>query len=94
MAATNGRISRHEQAVIRAEMRRLARALEPYRILPRDALKRAAGAANWHEGGFGRALGAAVREGEVEPLPGGFYRAAGTQPAVHTTDETGASDSR
>ena len=94
MAATNGRISRHEQAVIQAEMRRLARALEPYRILPRDALKRAAGAENWHEGGFDRALGAAVREGEVEPLPGGFYRSAGSGTAIHATDETGAGDSQ
>lgn len=71
-----GRVSRHEQAVIQAEMRRLARALRPYRILHRDALKQAAGAEKWHDVGFDRALHAAVRAGAVEPLPGGFYRNA------------------
>lgn len=69
-----GRVARHEQAVIQAEMRRLARALKPYRILHRDALQRAAGADSWHDGGFDRALYAAVKAGAVEPLPGGFYR--------------------
>jgi hypothetical protein len=73
-ARDRGRISRHEQAVIQAEMRRLARALRPYRILHRDALKRAAGAEKWHEGGFDRALRAAVRTGTVEPVGDGFYR--------------------
>lgn len=38
---------RHDQAVIQAEVRRLARALRPYRVRQRDALKRNAGAAYW-----------------------------------------------
>lgn len=75
-AVDRGRISRHEQAVIQAEMRRLARALRPYRILHRTALKQAAGAEKWHDVGFDRALRAAVRAGAVEPLPGEFYRDA------------------
>lgn len=80
MAVTDrGRISRHDQAVIQAEMRRVARALRPYRILHREALKRAAGAEKWHEGGFDRALRAAVQTGRVEPVGDGFYR-NGEQP--------------
>ena len=75
-ASHRARINRHEQAVIQAEMRRLARALKPYRILHRDALQHAAGADSWHDGGFDRALRAAVKAGAVEPLPGGFYRDA------------------
>jgi hypothetical protein len=70
------RISRHEQAVIQAEVRRLARCLKPYRILHRDALERACGAEKWHEGGFERALQEAVKAGAVQSLPGGFYREA------------------
>jgi hypothetical protein len=41
---------RHEEAVIAAEVRRLARALAPYRELQRDALRRTAGASSWREG--------------------------------------------
>lgn len=70
------RVSRHDQAVIQAEVRRLASCLKPYRILHRDALERACGSENWHEGAFERALKEAVRAGAVEPLPGGFYRDA------------------
>jgi hypothetical protein len=70
------RISRHEQAVIQAEMRRLSRALAPYRVLHRDALEEVAQARQWHEGGFDAALREAVRSGLVEPLPGKFYRDA------------------
>ncbi|HET6867941.1 MAG TPA: hypothetical protein VFH80_18655 [Solirubrobacteraceae bacterium] len=33
---------RHEDAVIQAEVRRLARALAPYRVLQEDTLRRAA----------------------------------------------------
>lgn len=36
---------RHEQAVIQAEVRRLARALRPSRVKGRDALERSGGAA-------------------------------------------------
>lgn len=68
------RLHRHEQAVIQAEVRRLARALRQYRVLPRDTLARVVGAERWRDGGFERALNAAVRSGEVESLPGGFYR--------------------
>jgi hypothetical protein len=73
MSPVNQRISRHEQAVIQAEVRRLARALQTYRVLHRDALREVAGAEKWHDVGFDRALKAAVRSGAVEQLPGEFY---------------------
>lgn len=71
-------LRRHEEAVVQAEARRLALALAPYRILHKHALERAAGATQWHEGGFDRALAAAVRAGIIERLPAGFYRDART----------------
>ncbi len=71
------RVTRHDRAVIQAEIRRLARTLKPYRILHRDALERACGAERWHEGGFDRALHEAVRSGAVQRLPGDFYRDTG-----------------
>jgi len=43
---------RHEDAVIQAEVRRLARALGPYRGLQEDTLRPAAGAGSWHDVGF------------------------------------------
>ena len=65
---------RHDEAIIQAEVRRLARALRPYGVLHRDALEQAADARRWHEGGFDSALDAAVRAGAVQRLPSGFYR--------------------
>ncbi len=55
-------------------MRRLARALGPYRILQRKALEEVAGASRWRQGAFDSALGAAVRSGAIEPLPEDFYK--------------------
>ena len=43
---------RHENAVFQAEVRRLARALGPYRGLQEDTLRPAAGAGSWHDVGF------------------------------------------
>jgi hypothetical protein len=68
-------LRRHEDAVIQAEVRRLARALAPYRVLQRDARRRTAGAESWHEGGFERALAAAVEAGRIERLSDEFYAA-------------------
>lgn len=65
---------RHSEAVIQAEVRRLARALRPYGVLHRNALERAAGAERWHEGSFDRALSRAVGSGAIERLPAGFLR--------------------
>jgi hypothetical protein len=70
------RVARHHNAVLQAEVRRLARTLNQYRILHRDTLERACGAEKWHEGGFDSALHEAIKAGALEPLPGGFYRAA------------------
>ena len=63
----------HEEAVLRAEVKRLVHALAPYGVLQREVLRREAGASNWHEPGFDRALDAAVRQGQIEALPLGFY---------------------
>ena len=71
------RARRHDEAVIQAEVRRLARALGPYGVLQRDALEQAAGALRWREGGFDTALAKAQDTGVVERLPAGFYRTAG-----------------
>jgi hypothetical protein len=66
--------SRHDDAVIQAEVRDLASALRPFGALSGHALESAAEAAKWHEGGFRRALSAAVKAGTIEQLPGDFYR--------------------
>jgi hypothetical protein len=63
----------HNEAVLRAEVKRLVHTLAPYGVLRRDVLKREAGASNWHEPGFDRALNAAVKQGQIEALPLGFY---------------------
>jgi hypothetical protein len=64
---------RHEEAVIQAEIRRLARALAPYGVLHHDTLEQFAGAQHWHSG-FDDALSAAVRAGEIKRLGCGYYR--------------------
>lgn len=71
--------NRHEEAVIQAEIRRLARALRPSRVMPREALARAA---SWHEGGFERALDAALEAGAIKRRPLGFYGAANPGPGI------------
>ena len=73
MTATRRDQDPHENAVIGAEARHLARVLAPYRVLHRDALERVAGSDRWHECSFARALAQAVRAGYIEALPGGFY---------------------
>lgn len=70
------RTRRHDEAVIHAEVRRLARALRPYGVLHREVLERTVAASRWREGGFDGALDAAVRRGIVERLPADFYRIA------------------
>ncbi len=67
----------HDRAVLRAEVRCLVHALAPYRVLSRRALERVAGAERWHEGGFDRALAAALEAGEIRRLPLGFYALSG-----------------
>jgi hypothetical protein len=64
---------RHDEAVLRAEIRRLVRALSPYGVLSCDALRREVGADKWHEPWFERALDGAVEQGEIVALPLGFY---------------------
>jgi hypothetical protein len=74
MTATADFRGRHEDAVIRAEARHLARALAPFRVLHRDALEQMAGAPRWHQCSFERALAEAVRSGAIQRLPDEFYR--------------------
>jgi hypothetical protein len=66
--------ARHARAVTEAEIRRLSRALGPFGVLRRDALRKEAGAEHWQEGSFEQAVAAAVREGRIDDLPGDFYR--------------------
>jgi hypothetical protein len=63
----------HDAAVLRSEVKRLVHALSPYGVLQRDVLRREAGAGHWHEPSFDRALDAAVKQGQIEALPLGFY---------------------
>ncbi|HTX13575.1 MAG TPA: hypothetical protein VME22_33465 [Solirubrobacteraceae bacterium] len=70
---TPGCDSRHDEAILRAEIKRLVRALSPYGVLSRDALGREVGADSWHEPRFERALDAAVKQGKIVALPLGFY---------------------
>jgi hypothetical protein len=67
---------RHDEAVIQAEVQRLARALRPYGVLHRDMLERIAGTGSWHEGGFQDALMEAERTGRITALGAGYYRDA------------------
>jgi hypothetical protein len=47
------------------------------RRISRRALERVARAERWHEGGFDRALAAALDAGEIRRLPLGFYALSG-----------------
>jgi hypothetical protein len=67
---------RHDEAVIQAEVQRLARALRPYGVLHRDMLGRIAGTDRWYEGGFQDALTQAERTGRITAIGAGFYRDA------------------
>jgi hypothetical protein len=76
--------------LLEAEVRRLMRALGPYRVLSRDALARASGARRWQPGHLDRALSAAVSAGRLRRLPLGYY---GFPPASERpADETIAPD--
>lgn len=66
-------ISSHEQAMLHAQIKRIVHALRPFGVLHRQALEREAGAGMWHGANFEGALRAAVRAGEIDALPFGFY---------------------
>ena len=68
------RIARHQQAVIQAEMRRLARGLAPYR-LHRDAFRHITGVRRRRQSGFDAALRAALRSRSAEARPESFRSA-------------------
>lgn len=63
-----------ERAVREAEVRRILRSLRPFGILHRDALSNAVSARTWRNGSFEAALRAAIDQGRVQELPGGFCR--------------------
>jgi hypothetical protein len=72
--------ARHHDAVLAAEVRRLARALRTVGPMPRPALARATGCDHWREGNFEAALEAGLRSGRLRELPLGFVAAAPRQP--------------
>lgn len=72
-AAASRRRARHDEAIIQAEVNRLARAIQPFGIMRRAALQKAAGAEHWHQGTFDTALAAATNAGVLTALPLGFY---------------------
>jgi hypothetical protein len=67
----------HQRAIWEAKARLLERAVRPYGVLHRDALRAVSGARRWREGSFPRAVQTAVELGLLEPLPLSFYRAGG-----------------
>lgn len=73
-AARSRRRARHDEAIIQAEVNRLARAIQPFGVMRRESLQKAAGAEHWHDGGFDTALEAAADAGVLTALPLGFYR--------------------
>jgi hypothetical protein len=62
-AETSRRRARHDEALIQAEVNRLARAIQPFGIMGRESPQKAAGAEHWHESGFDSALEAATNAG-------------------------------
>ena len=66
------RASRHDDAVLSAEVRRLVRVLRSYGPLQRASLARISNAERWREGSFDRAVTEAIREGQVRELPFDF----------------------
>jgi hypothetical protein len=76
----------HDQAVVEAEIKRIVHALSPFGVLHRRALERAASADTWQEADFERALSTAVKKGEIDALPFGFYAIArGERRGAHRT---------
>ena len=67
--------SRHDEAIIQAEVRRLCRTLAPYGTLTRNQLAAISQADQWHQGSFDSALQIAVRTGAIRALPFNFYQA-------------------
>lgn len=73
----------NEDMLLRADVRRLAIALAPYGILHRETLAQVAGAHQWREGAFERALDEAFRRGVIQRLPENFCAdPARTHPAA------------
>ncbi len=85
---------RRDEAVIQAEVQRLARALRPYGVLHRDMLERIAGAGRWHDGGFHDALTEAERTGRIRAVGAGFYRDADRRDPVDADSDRGESGGR
>jgi hypothetical protein len=63
------RASRHDQAVLSAEVRRMVRVLRSFGPLPRASLARISQAERWREGSFDHAVKAAIRDGQARELP-------------------------
>jgi hypothetical protein len=61
------------EAIVRFEAERLVHVLEPFGTLHRDVLEREARSGRWRDGGFVRAVAAAIDNGMIEARPFGFY---------------------
>ena len=70
--ARRQRASRHDDAVLSAEVRRLVRVLRAFGPLQRASLARISHADRWHEGSFDRAVAEAIRDGQARELPFDF----------------------
>jgi hypothetical protein len=81
--ARRRRTSRHDDAVLSAEVRRLVRVLRAYGPLQRASLARISHAERWREGSLDRAVTEAIRDGQARELPFDFL----------ATDQPGAARS-
>jgi hypothetical protein len=71
------RMRRNDQAILCAEVRRLARELHASDTMPQGTLAERCGASRWREGTIDTAVRAGVRHGTIRRMPG--YLAAGGQ---------------
>lgn len=83
------RASRHDDAVLSAEVRRLVRALRTYGPLQRASLTEFSGAERGREGSFDRAVAEALREGQPRALP--FDLIAADRPGAVQPGRSGSS---
>ena len=79
-AEPQAREAAHAAAITHAEARHLVLTLAPFGVLNREALARECGQVRWKDGSFDQALKAAIADGVIEELPGGFFRAATRRP--------------
>ena len=90
--ARRQRATRHDDAVLSAEVRKLVRVLRAFGPLRRASLARISHADRWHEGSFDRAVSEAVRHGQARELPFDFL--ASDQPGAAPSGPSRSSEGR